>query len=85
MANQALTDLITEVNRTTTLDDSILAFLQGVPGLIQTAVDAAVANGASEAELEPLVQLKADLSSKNDAITAAMSANTPAAAFRSRK
>jgi hypothetical protein len=84
MANQALTDLISEVNRTTTLDDSILAFLQGVPGLIQTAVDAAMANGASAAELQPLTQLKTDLSSKNDLIVAAMSTNTPAAALRKK-
>lgn len=79
MAGQPLTDLIAEVTRAETVEDSAVALVNGIPAMIQTAVDAALLNGATAAELQPLTQLAADLKAKDDALAAAVTANTPAA------
>ena len=79
MPSQNLTDLIAEVQAAETVEDSATAFIQGVPGLIAAAVAKALANGATEAELAPLAQLTTDLKAKSDALTAALTANTPSA------
>ncbi len=75
MANKILDDLTAAVAKTEGAEDSAIAFIQGVPALIQAAVDKALANGATAAELAPFAQLSTDMSAKADAIGAAIAAN----------
>ena len=79
MANLILDALLAVITNATTVEDSAAAFINGVPALIQAAKDAALANGATEAELAPFAALKDDLQAKSDALAAAIVANTPAA------
>ncbi|MES2366996.1 MAG: hypothetical protein V4563_14065 [Pseudomonadota bacterium] len=78
MPNPDLQSLIDETADVESVLDSATTFITGVPALIDTAVKAAVANGATEAELKPLAQLSADLKTKADAVKAAIAANTTA-------
>jgi hypothetical protein len=79
MASQ-LDDLIAQVQTTEGVLDSAVTFIQGVPALITSAVNAALANGATAAQLAPLGQLSTDLSAKTAALKAAIAANSPAPA-----
>ena len=72
-------DTIATMTDTDTVLDSALVYIQSVPGMIQAAVDAAVAGGATAAQLAPLTQLVADTKTKSDAVKAALVANTPQA------
>jgi hypothetical protein len=71
-----LQPLIDEITRATTVDDSVVTFIQGVPALIQTAVDQATANGATAAQLQPVTDLGAALDAKTSAIVTALAAGT---------
>lgn len=64
--------LAAAVTKTTDVEDAAIQALNGIAGRITAAVDAALANGATAAELAP-VQAAAD------ALAAAIVANTPAA------
>jgi hypothetical protein len=75
MANKILDDLTTSVTKIEGAADSAIAFIQGVPALIQAAVDKAIGLGATEAQLAPFAQLSTDLNAKADAIGAAIAAN----------
>jgi hypothetical protein len=68
----ALDELVTEVSEEETIVDSAIAFIQGVPGLIQVAVDAALAAGATPAQLAKISELKTKLDAKGAALTAAL-------------
>ena len=60
------------------LDASLLSFFStGLPKLIADAVAAAIANGATAAQLAPLTDLAATLSTSTPAVMAALLANTP--------
>jgi hypothetical protein len=72
MANKILDDLAATVTKTEGVEDSAIAFIKGVPALIQAAVTQALANGASEAELAPFAQLNTELNAKADALAAAI-------------
>jgi len=79
MPSPTLDALAAAVTKATTVEASALALITGIGARIQTAVSAAVANGATAAELAP-VQAEADaLSASADALAAAVLANTPAA------
>ncbi len=79
MSNVELDATIAQIQATETVLDSALVYVNSVPGLIKTAVDAALVNGATAAELAPLTALHADLKAKSDAVAAAIVANTPQA------
>jgi len=72
MPNQILDDLTAAVTKTEGVEDSAIAFIQGVPALIQAAVDKAIGNGATEAQLAPFAQLSTDMVAKADALAAAI-------------
>lgn len=72
-------NLIDKINAQEAVDDSAIAFANGVPTLINNAVAAATANGATAEELQPLTDLAASLDAKSQALAAAILANTPAA------
>ena len=76
MPNPTLDSLAAAVTKIEDTADSAIALINGIAARIQAAVDAAVANGATAAELAP-VQAEADaLSAKADALGAAVAANT---------
>jgi hypothetical protein len=79
MASPILAALEAEVTEATTVMGSAVALINGFAARVQAAVDAALANGATEAELAP-VQVEIDaLNAAGDALAAAVVANTPAA------
>ncbi len=76
MPNPTLDALAAAVTKITDTADSAIALINGIAARVQAAVDAAIANGATAAELAP-VQAEADaLSAKADALGAAVAANT---------
>jgi hypothetical protein len=68
----AIDELLTEVTEEETVIDSAIAYIQGVPGLIQAAVDAAIAQGATPAQLQKITELKDKLDAKGRALEAAL-------------
>jgi hypothetical protein len=85
MANPVIGTLTTEVGEATTIMASATALIGGIQGRIESAVAAALANGATEAELQPLNDLVAALDTEGNALAAAVEANTPAAPPKARK
>jgi len=79
MANVVLDSLANQVKANTDAEASAVIVLNGIAGRIQKAVDAALANGATEAELQPVSDEVAALKASSDALAAAVVANTPAA------
>jgi len=80
MASPILDKLTTEVANATTVMASAELLIEGIASRIQLAVDAALENGATAAELAP-VQAEADaLQAASSALSEAVIANTPAVA-----
>lgn len=79
MANPILGALTKQVTANTDAEESATLLINGLSTRIQAAVDAALANGATEAELAP-VQDEVDAMKKSaDALATAVLANTPVA------
>ena len=55
--------------------DSATALINSIAGRIQAAVDAAIANGATAEQLQPLTDEVTALKAKSDALAAAVAAN----------
>lgn len=72
----AIDELVTEVAEEETITDSAIAYIMGVPALIQAAVDAALLQGATPAQLTKISELKTKLDAKGEALKAALAANT---------
>lgn len=79
MASQILADLQAQVTAATTVEDSATTLITGFAARMQAAVDAALANGATAAELAPVQAEVTALKTSSDALAAAVTANTPAA------
>ena len=78
-SNPILQDLDTSVTEATTVMASATTLIDGIAARIQAAVDAAIAGGATAAQLAP-VQAEADaLKASSAALSAAVVANTPGA------
>lgn len=77
--NADLQSLLDETTDIESVLDSAVTFINGVPALIDKAVQAAIGNGATADELKPLAQLSADFKAKAQAVKDAIAANTPAA------
>jgi hypothetical protein len=79
MSVPLLDALTAQVTATTTVEQSALTFINGEAARIQAAVNAALAGGATAADLAP-VQAEIDAMKASAAsISAAIVANTPAA------
>jgi hypothetical protein len=79
MAKQILDDLAASVTNATTVQGSATVLINGFAARQQTAIDAAMANGATAEELAP-VQAEVDaLTAASAALSAAVVAGTPAA------
>lgn len=76
---EALAALTAEVAAVETVEGSAVAFINSVPGLIQAAVDAAVAAGGSlnDAQAASFQASLDSLTAKTAEVTAALTANTP--------
>ncbi len=74
--DQALSDLKDTVTAQTSIIDSAIAYIDGVPVLLQQAHDAGVAAGATPAQLGALSGLIANMKSESDKLKAAVVANT---------
>lgn len=79
MANPTLAALAAQVEANLQVESSAVQLINGIGARIQAAVDAAIANGATEAELAP-VQAEVDsLATSAANLAAAVAANTPGA------
>ena len=74
---QVIDDLVAATAAADTVFDSAVTFINGVPALINDAVQKAIAGGATAAELAPVSQVATDITNKAQAIQAAIVANTP--------
>ncbi len=79
MSNPVIGELVTEVSEEVTIMKSAQTLIEGFVTRLDDAVKAALENGATAAELEPLASLKSDLDSNGNALAAAVAANTPVA------
>jgi hypothetical protein len=74
----AIDELTTEVSAITSVADSAIALINGIPALIDAAVEKALAAGASPEELGAITGLSENLKTKAAALAAAVEANTTA-------
>lgn len=72
----AIEELRVEIEEDSTIIDGAVTFINGVPALIQAAVDEALAQGATPAQLQAITDLKTKISDKADALKAAIEAGT---------
>lgn len=68
-----------QVEASTAIETSAVTLINGIAAQQQAAVDAALANGATEEQLKPITDFTAALNQSGTALSAAIAANTPAA------
>ena len=85
MANPAVQQIIDAATAAKSVDDSVLAYVSGVPKLINDAVAAALAKGATAEELAPLSTLATDLAASTAAVQKAITDNTPVSAAMAKQ
>ena len=71
--------LTSQVKANTDVENSALVLIQGFSARLDAAVAAATAAGATPAQLQELADLGASIKASDDALAAAVAANTPAA------
>lgn len=74
-----LDDLQAQVAATVTVEGSAVTLINGFAARMQAAVDAALAGGATAAQLAPVQDEINAMKTSSDALAAAVTANTPAA------
>jgi hypothetical protein len=74
---QAIDALTADVAQETTVNQSAIALIQGVPALITAAIAAASAAGATPAQLAAFDALNTSLAVNTSALAAAVTAGTP--------
>jgi hypothetical protein len=77
MANPIVDQVTQAVTAAKSVEEAATALILGIQGRIDDAVQKAIANGATDAELQPLKDLSSALASDTAALTAAITANTP--------
>jgi hypothetical protein len=82
--DEALTALTQKVTDENTVIDGAIVFIGGIPALIKSAVDAALAQGATPTQLQAMTDLGTSIQNKKDALAAALVAGTPSAYPSSR-
>jgi hypothetical protein len=78
MSNKILADLQAQVAKNAEVEASAIILIEGIAIRIQAAVDAAIANGATEAELAPVADEVAALKASATALGDAVAQNTSA-------
>lgn len=76
MANPVIDALTAQVTANKNVIDSAILLINGIADRITTAVQAALAGGATAAELAPVTDLVASLKAEDNALAAAVAANT---------
>ncbi len=79
MTAPVLADLQAAVATDTTVKASAATLIRGISGRIQDAVNAALANGATAAELQPVQDEVNAMNTSSSDLAAAVEENTPAA------
>ena len=72
-----LAALKAEVARDVEVMGSAVTLIGGIGGMIQKAVDAALAAGATTEQLQAITDVQTSLKNESDALAAAVAANTP--------
>lgn len=75
-----VTKLVADVGAERTVVDSAVKAFQGFPALMQKAVDDAIAAGATQAQLQSIVDLQRASEQQASDLAAAIPANAPAPA-----
>lgn len=75
MANPVIGDLVAATAKAKGAMQSAVVFINGFGQKLKDAIAAALANGATEAELEPLQTLDDELNAEADNVAAAIAAN----------
>lgn len=76
--NPTIDALVTQVETDQTVIGSAVTLINGIAGMITAAVNAALAGGATAAQLAPLTDLTSSLAATDTTLAAAVAANTPA-------
>lgn len=76
-AQQQIDDLTSKITKATTVETSAKTLIDGIQALITAAVAAAIANGATADQLQPVSDLADILDTESDALQASVTANTP--------
>lgn len=84
MANPILDSLAQQVKANTDAEASAVTLINGFSARMQAAVDAALANGATAAELAPVQDEVNALNASGATLAAAVVANTPSAAMKKK-
>ncbi len=74
-----ITALTSSVENETSVDQSAVKLILGIPDLIGQAVAQALAAGATAAQLQSLTDLQSKIANNSSTLSAAVTANTPAA------
>lgn len=75
MSNAILGVLSEQITATEGVIASAVVLINGIGARISAAVEAAIANGATEAELAPFTTLEAELEASTTALSDAVAAN----------
>lgn len=78
MANNTLDPVVADVTDAITVEKSATILINGFQQRLADGIAAALAGGATAAELQVLTTLDTDLKASKAALAAAVSANTPA-------
>lgn len=81
--DQEIQTLTTQVQSNTDATSAAVAAISGIPAMIKTAVDAALAAGATPAQLQAITDLGNTIAANASSLGAAVTANTPAPASTS--
>lgn len=76
MTNPVLAALTAQVTNTTTVMASATVLINGIAARVQTAVDAAIQNGATPEELAPVQDEITALTTASNELATAVGANT---------
>jgi hypothetical protein len=74
MPSPILDQLTTQVTNTTGVEQSAITFIGGIQAMIDAAVAAALENGATAEQLQPISDLSTAMEAQTDALAAAIAA-----------
>jgi len=77
MPNPILDQLTAQVTETTGVEQSAIELINGIQSRIDAAVQAAIANGATVEQLQPISDLSTAMEAQTQALAAAIQANQP--------
>jgi len=75
-ATEQISTLTAQVTTATTVEKSAQTLIEGIKARVDAAVAAAIANGATAEQLQPVSDLSAAMDAESTALQAAVTANT---------